>query len=605
MPDDSPATDRSQRPGAWRSIAAATVTGAVLASLAELGIRVLLPWITSSGLRNINPYLAWLSPLAHASLLLPLMVVSALMVRRSPANRDRILLTVAFCYAATQTALLQSRVVAVAAIALGLGMGVALGRLSERPSWRTAFRGVSVATASLMVMWALALPFAWWRMGRTAIAAGAMPPEGSPNVLLLILDTVGAREMGLYGYDRRTTPVIDSIARRGVTFDRAIASAPWTLPSHASMFTGVTASKLSGRFQAPLDDAHPVIAEAFGAAGYATAGFVANVEYAARSSGLARGFQHYEDHVPSLASAVLSTGIGRLFARQVRSLGFRPLAPSRKAAGDVNASFLNWQSRHDERPWFAFLNYYDAHDPYVPPVGEEERFLAQGPKPSYYLEEERAASTEEIASARALHDAALFFLDRAVGALLAELNSRGTLRNTVVVITADHGEEWGEHGLVYHGNSLYLPVLHVPLVVVHDGVVPAGARVRSTVDLRRLGATLLSLARLPHAAFGASLTLEWTDPERAAKEAGIGVLSWVEQTRNRPMWFPSAKSELFSLVDDSTQVILGSEVEAYNFARDPGLLRNIAGDSTTAAKVRYLRSVSTDSAGQSTATRQP
>ena len=592
---ESPGLGPPSTSGGWRSIGMATLQGAMLASIAELGIQILLPWLTSPGLKNINQYVAWLSPLAHALILLPLMALAALIARRSPTNRDRILLTVAFCYAATQTALLQSRVAAAAAIALGLGLGLALGRLSQRPWWSTAFRGVAFASRSLVIVWALALPVLWWVFGRPATPTGAIPPAGSPNVLLLILDTVGAREMSLYGYARRTTPVIDSIARHGVTFDRAVASAPWTLPSHASMFTGVMASKLSGRFRVPLDDSYPTVAEAFGAEGYATAGFVANVEYAGRSSGLARGFQYYEDHVPSLGSAVLTTGIGRLVRRQIHALGVRPLTPGRKEAGDVNRSFLKWQGRQHDRPWFAFLNYYDAHDPYVPPMGEENRFLAEGSKLSFYLEDLHGASAEQIASARALHDAALFSLDRAVGTLLAELDRRGTLDNTVIVISSDHGEEWGEHGLVSHGNSLYLPVLHVPLVVVREGVVPSGVRARRTVDLRRLGATLLALARVPHPEFGESLTLEWTDSGRASTEAGMGVLSWVEQTRNRPMWYPSAKSELFSVVDDSTQVILGSSVEAYNFVRDPGLVRDIVGDSMFAPKVRYLQSVSAQS----------
>jgi arylsulfatase A-like enzyme len=564
----------------------------MFAALAELGVYILLPSITSPGLRNINPYVAWLSPLAHTLLLLPVMLLAALVARRFPASRDRIFLSVAFCYAATQTALLQSRVAAPAAIALGLGLGVALGRLSQHPRWRTAFGGLSFAARGLVIAWALALPASWWVMGRTPITAGPVPPAGSPNVLLLILDTVGAREMGLYGYTRRTTPVIDSIARRGVTFDRAIASAPWTLPSHASMFTGVTSSQLSARFRTPLDELHPTVAEAFSAAGYATAGFVANVEYVARSSGLARGFQHYEDHVPSLAAAVLTTGISRVVTRRMHALGLRPLTPSRKDAGEVNTAFLRWQNRQHERPWFAFLNYYDAHDPYVPPAGEEHRFLPEGAKLAYYLEDLHDARAEQIESARGLHDAALYSLDRAVGALLAELSRREALRNTVIVISSDHGEEWGEHGLVSHGNSLYFPVLHVPLVVVHEGVVPAGLRVPGSIDLRRLGATLLSLARLPHAEFGASLTMAWTDPQRAATEDVMGVLSWVEKTRNRPLWYPSAKSELYSLTDDSDQVILGASVEAYDVTRGPGVLRDIAADSLIAAMVRYLREVS-------------
>ena len=124
-----------------------------------------------------------------------------------------------------------------------------------------------------------------------------MPPANSPNVLLIVLDTVRADHLSLYGYERPTTPNLERLAKRGIRFDNARATAPWTLPSHASMFTGHWPHELGAKWMTPLRGNLPTLAEYLGAHGYATAGFVANVVYCSQETGLARGFTHYEDYV--------------------------------------------------------------------------------------------------------------------------------------------------------------------------------------------------------------------------------------------------------------------------------------------------------------------
>ncbi len=126
-----------------------------------------------------------------------------------------------------------------------------------------------------------------------------LPPPGSPNVLLIVLDTVGADHLSLYGYNRLTSPTIDELALRGIRFDRAQAASSWTLPSHASMFTGRWPHELSAGWFTPLDGTYPTLAEFLGSRGYATAGFIANTGYCGADSGLDRGFTDYQDlHLP-------------------------------------------------------------------------------------------------------------------------------------------------------------------------------------------------------------------------------------------------------------------------------------------------------------------
>ena len=219
------------------------------------------------------------------------------------------------------------------------------------------------------------------------------PSAAAPNVLLIVLDTVRADHLSLYGYDRPTTPALERWARRGILFSEARATAPWTLASHASLFTGRWPHELGVRWMTPLGTTAPTLAEHFGSRGYATAGFVANLIYCSYDTGLDRGFTHYEDYVLERLMALrtaslidqavteLSALSGLVDAGPFRSLraaigrSFFP-REQRKDAGAINREFVGWLSQRPEpaRPFFAFLNYMDAHSPYVLPPGAAHRF---------------------------------------------------------------------------------------------------------------------------------------------------------------------------------------------------------------------------------------
>jgi arylsulfatase A-like enzyme len=432
-------------------------------------------------------------------------------------------------------------------------------------------------------LWPLARRLTAQRVASRATAA----PAGAPNVLLIILDTVGAQEMSLYGYAHATTPEIDSIARSGVVFDRAIAPSPWTLPSHGSMFTGRESYELSARFLEPLDDGAPVVAERFSAAGYRTAGFVANLEYATRESGLARGFQWFDDDFPAgavLEATALSRRLGGMFEA---SRGY-PFEPGRKRAADVTAEFLAWRDK-GERPYFAFLNYYDAHAPYTPPRSVESRFLSDGDALVHALGSIDVRDPRSTRGARAAYDAAIYALDHEIGRLLRELERRGDLAGTLIVITADHGEEFGEHGVLEHGNSLYLPALHVPLIVLRPGRIPAGRRVATPVSTRHVALTMLALAGLDRTGFaGTDLAAHWAGAD--SSRAGVDLpRSWVEQVAQHPASYPVATSELHSVLRDSLHLIRGSDVSLFNVALDPREAVDLSRDAQRAGDLQALQ----------------
>ncbi len=223
-------------------------------------------------------------------------------------------------------------------------------------------------------------------------SAMPLPSPASANALLIVLDTVAAEHLSLYGYERATSPTMVELAERGIRFDRVQATSSWTLPSHASMFTGRWPHELSASWRTPIDRAYPTLAEFLSARGYATAGFVANYFYCATDSGLQRGFALYRDYIFPGLSAFKSASLVDRTVRGIRGVELffedwldidllrTPVQrlwllvnADRKDAAVVSREFLDWLARRPqpERPFFAFLNYYDAHCALSAPVGED------------------------------------------------------------------------------------------------------------------------------------------------------------------------------------------------------------------------------------------
>ncbi len=335
--------------------------------------------------------------------------------------------------------------------------------------------GVGAVVAGLAVAERGSVKLNEW--GRNNNLPAASP--GSPNLLLIVMDTVRAQNTGIHGYGRQTTPFLDRLSQSGVQFVQAFSTSNWTLPSHASMFTGRWHHELSVDWEAPLDDTYPTLAEVLSDQGYLTSGFVANTEYCSYDFGLDRGFVHYEDYGISAADVVNSTSLGRLVADNPtlrRKMNYFDIL-GRKNADRINQDFLRWLSRSDRRPFFSFINYYDAHDPYLPPHPYKNKF---GPTERDVLLIDELMYSEElveipqtfIQAELDAYDGAIAYIDQTIGSLMDELERMGELENTLVIITSDHGEEFGEHGVYRHTNSLYLPTLFVPLTILFPERVP-------------------------------------------------------------------------------------------------------------------------------------
>ena len=282
---------------------------------------------------------------------------------------------------------------------VAFGLAIRLVPLLERRA--QAFRRLVKISLPEIVLVVAILAATPWVLDRTKLSreiARPMPPPGSPNVLLIVMDTVAAGHLSLHGYNRATSKTLIELAEQGIQFDSAQAAAPWTLPSHAAMFTGHWMHELGVGWLTPLNGARRTLAQFLGAKGYATAGFVANTSYCARDSGLDRGFTEYRDFlfsglIPLRQGVLVSRSLAAVQAtvdfleEQLGILGARPsssfgdwFGADRKAAATVNRELLDWLSRgsQPERPFFAFLNYFDAHYPYQLPPGGFHRFGAPG-----------------------------------------------------------------------------------------------------------------------------------------------------------------------------------------------------------------------------------
>ena len=548
-----------------------------------------------------SPHYVWMAPVGSLTLYLPAAGLLWLAGSRWPVLRSARAACAMLVFLTVLTLLvLPGWLHEGSAVLLAAGLTMPATRYALR-RWEAVLplvrRTLPAFGATVAVIAALAL-------GSPAVAERlairGLPPAqpGAPNVLFIILDTVRGGSLSLLGYDRETTPNLAWLAERGVTFERAIAPAPWTLPTHASVFTGRPPHELSAGFAIPLDDTQPTLAEVLSGNGYVTAGFVANFFNADYEHGLDRGFVHWEDYRISFGQVVYNAVLTRRFLLdgahgrqnsrllQVLDLDMRI---GEKTADEINASALEWLSAPRDRPTFVFLNYFDAHYPYDPPEPYNARFGAADSltrpfdarlRRALSLTRWRGESRQAERELRDLYEEEILALDAQIGGLLRQLDERGVLNRTLVVLTSDHGEAFGEHGNYEHGNGLFLTQIHVPLIIAYPDAMPRGARVSMPVGLRHLGATILDATDVTRtdSLAGSSLAQYWESP-------APGPRPYVLSTLERPSEFHASlvTPRLHYLYADGTEHL-------YDHVRDPAELDDLVDEAWAEDTLELLRS---------------
>ena len=407
-----------------------------------------------------------------------------------------------------------------------------------------------------------------------------------PNIILVVLDCVRADGLGVYGNPRPVTPRLDRLAAGSRVYMQARSAAVWTLPSHASLFTGLYPRQHGVDFDHPwLEASIPTLAETFAGLGYQTAAFSTNA-WVGPHFGLDRGFEHFA----ALWRVFPSMG-KRPFPQWEKALRKWVLERRDKGAAKLNDHVRIWWGRQRDpaRPFFLFALYLDAHLPYRPPHGYGERLL---PAPALaaarqakqdawaYMAGEVDMTPADFEGLRGLYDAEINYVDEKIGELLDFLQAAGGLDNTVVIVTADHGENIGHHRLMDHQYCVYDSLARVPLLINYPAAFAPGQE-HMPVQHTDLFPTLLELAQadgdrdLP----GRSL-LQAPDPSRPCITQYTGPHRH-RFARRHPDFDPASRGydrTFDGLVLDDYKLIRSSRGgdELYDLDRDPAETSDLA-----------------------------
>jgi arylsulfatase A-like enzyme len=447
-------------------------------------------------------FVVWAAPVSLAFLCGVAVIPLAILARRGPAKRIiPLMLSLTGWLVLFDVAPPIRGVHWVAQLVLMAGIAMQASNIARKRSMLVMriVRATIGPLVTAVVLLGVGIPLALRVHEKRVIASLSPSANDVPNVLLLILDTVRAEELSLYGYHRRTSPTLDSLASQGVVYERAYATSSWTMATHASIFTGRLPFETSVGFQTALDETHRTLAEVFDSRGYVTAGFSANTGYVSRESGLARGFAHFEEHRVTLASVLFQSWAARKLILpwvEGRLNGYQKIG--RQTAVQVGDAAFNWLERSERsRPYFVFVNFYDAHAPYLPHPPFDSVFTGRRPtrvELAPIPDGRSPVTTQEVMGEREKYDQVILSQDVEISRFLARLEAAGFLTNTILVLASDHGEEFGEWGLLGHGKSLNPTSLHVPLVLVLPRGEFNNTRVSTPISLVDLPATLLALA---------------------------------------------------------------------------------------------------------------
>lgn len=337
-----------------------------------------------------------------------------------------------------------------------------------------------------------------------------------PNVILIVMDTVRADHLSLYGYPLDTSPNLKLLSKAATFYTQAIASSDMTLPTHASIFTGVYAKKHRAHlYQAyfglgrPLADKFTTLAEILSQNGYSTLGIVANHGYVSEPFGLAQGFQYFDQRSPipffrNPAFYYLRQSVSKIASGFASPSYYDKAYRSAEEINNVTFSVLD-EIRISDKPFFLFINYMDAHWPYIPPTPFDH--LSPGKDPEFRTEHyigltvevmklERKVTEKERNHLISQYDGGIAYLDSQIGNLISRLKQLNLFENSLLIITSDHGESFGRRNFLGHIVSVYQDQIHVPLIIKYPNTNQA-ATFQDLVSVVDLMPTVLDVLGYP------------------------------------------------------------------------------------------------------------
>ena len=432
--------------------------------------------------------------------------------------------------------------------------------------------------------------------------------QGKPNIVLVTMDTVRADHLSCYGYQRLTTPNVDSFSREGVLFKNAYSTDSWTLPSHASIFTGKYPSKHGAHYNSgflnddpslyttqrekklevpsnifKLSEENLTLAEILSAKGYRTAGIIGG-NFCSSIFGMAQGFDFYNEAFLNVSKDIKLFLIYQVFGFfvPVQDIFAQYGYFQKRIASRLNNVALPWLEKNHDQPFFLFIKYFDAHRPYVPPPRYNRYFgdtdssilIKHNPRGdvSYITAETNLVvsvvkgshqlTSEEKEYIVSRYDGEIRYLDHYLGLLFEKLKALKIYDNTFIIITADHGEAFGEHGQMEHGKTLYEEVLHVPLIIKYPSAFSRKGVVEKKVSLVDIFPTVLSFLNYPlPTGIDGEILEKSNHPIIAENYASLwNVMLWGEgyyrslkavyQGQEKYIWSSNSLNELYDLGKD-------------------------------------------------------
>jgi arylsulfatase A-like enzyme len=484
-------------------------------------------------------------------------------------------------------------------------------------SRRAALRlGVAAASAGALGIAALAWTSKVQRQSAAtaayaaALADGGSLPASRPNIVLVTLDTVRADQLGVYGHPFVKTPALDRLAGQGARFDLHLIQEPQTNPSHASMFTGMypPASGVKVHMVDKLPDSLETLATLFSAAGYATAGLYSWMSFDNQYCGFERGFQLYQNVAGDMPGALNHPALRRAAAefRVAEEYLFVPRQASRMAGVQQDMEWRN-KGRADVttdaaiaqlqvlagQPFFLWVHYFDPHYPYLPPAPFDGQYdpgysgnLDFGIDTIEAIEQGKLQPTaDDVRRLMSLYQGEISFLDSHLGRLFDSLDALGLADRTLLAVTADHGESFGEHATFkentdyFHPHDLYNTEQRTPLLLRWPGQIKAGSVVQAPSQAIDLFPTLLSAAgiRTPDQNQGQSLLSLLDGSDSGTRRAAYASMP--------DLVFTSLTAPGWKLIQNNAS----STIELYDLRSDPQETRDVSGSNPAEAQQLQVR----------------
>jgi arylsulfatase A-like enzyme len=415
--------------------------------------------------------------------------------------------------------------------------------------------------------------------------------SGRPNIIMIVMDTVRADHLSLYGYERDTSPNLRELAKHAAVYTQAIAPGDMTLISHASIFTGMYALQ-HGAYTSiadypegrPIDQKAVTLAEILSQKGYFSMAVSANAAYLTRSFGLDQGFDYFDSRSrPRFLERRQSPEYLKDILRRLMASYPVPREWELKwrRAEEINREVFRLldERQRESKPFFLFINYMDAHRPYVPPPpfdslypGKDLLTMSQTDFENLrenILWEKRVLAEKERQFLISQYDGGIAYMDAKIGELIGYLKAHGIYEQSLLIITSDHGEAFGDRNMLEHGCGVYGDQVHVPLIVAEPNVHCASV-VASPVNLIDLYPTVLDYAKA-----------ESAQPRnlagRSLKKLDNGEPRWIA-TESYPMFeAPKMRRVERAILSGSFKFVVSTagKKELYDLSKDPGEKRNL------------------------------